>query len=68
MDQQFQYFEGVPPELWDFDVGGYQVCEKWLRDRKGRTLSFDDKNHYKQIVSILGQTIKVMAQIDKAIA
>ena len=30
-----QYFQGVPPEVWDFFVGGYQVCEKWLKDRKG---------------------------------
>jgi len=34
-----QYFEGVPPEVWQFQVGGYQVCEKWLRDRRRRVLS-----------------------------
>ena len=33
-----QYFEGVPPEVWNFHIGGYQVCEKWLKDRRGRTL------------------------------
>ena len=62
-----QYFEGVPPEVWDFHVGGYQVCEKWLKDRKGRTLSFDDKEHYKLIVAILAQTMALMAEIDKVI-
>ena len=40
--QQDQYFEGVPPEVWNFHVGGYQVAEKWLKDRKGRTLTYDD--------------------------
>ncbi|MFC1717836.1 type ISP restriction/modification enzyme [Candidatus Poribacteria bacterium] len=36
-----QYFQGVPSEVWEFRVGGYQVCEKWLKDRKGRQLSYD---------------------------
>ena len=30
-----QYFEAVPAEVWEFRVGGYQVCEKWLKDRRG---------------------------------
>ena len=62
-----QYFEGVPPEVWNFHIGGYQVCEKWLKDRKGRTLSFDDLSHYQRIVSALADTIRLMAEIDKAI-
>lgn len=33
-----QRFEGVPEVVWNFHVGGYQVCEKWLKDRRGRTL------------------------------
>jgi hypothetical protein len=37
--QKGQYFEGVPPEVWSFPIGGYQVCEEWLKDRRGRTLS-----------------------------
>ena len=41
-----QYFEGVPPEVWNFHVGGYQVCHKWLKDRKGRTLTFEDIQHW----------------------
>ena len=39
-----QYFEGVPKEVWEFHVGGYQVCEKWLKYRRGRQLSFDDSH------------------------
>ena len=62
-----QYFEGVPPEVWRFFVGGYQVCEKWLKDRKGRTLSYDDLEHYKHIVSALNETIRIMGEIDDAI-
>ncbi|HEY9687604.1 MAG TPA: type ISP restriction/modification enzyme [Coleofasciculaceae cyanobacterium] len=62
-----QYFEGVPPEVWAFQVGGYQVCHKWLKDRKGRTLSFDDLTHYQQIVSALSETIRLMAAVDAVI-
>ena len=62
-----QYFEGVPPEVWNFHIGGYQVCEKWLKDRRGRTLSYDDLEHYGKIVTALQETIRLMAEIDAAI-
>ena len=62
-----QYFEGVPPEVWNFHVGGYQVCEKWLKDRKGRNLSYDDITHYQKIVVALKETIRLMAEIDQII-
>lgn len=62
-----QYFENVPPEVWNFHVGGYQVCQKWLKDRKGRTLTYDDLNHYQQIVSALAETIRLMTEIDETI-
>ncbi|NIA14644.1 MAG: DNA methyltransferase, partial [Nitrospiraceae bacterium] len=62
-----QYFGNVPVEVWEFHVGGYQVCHKWLKDRKGRLLSFDDIHHYVKIVSALGETISVMKAIDTAV-
>ncbi len=62
-----QYFEGIPPEVWNFHVGGYQVCEKWLKDRKGRTLTYDDLTHYQKVVVALKETIRLMAEIDEAI-
>jgi hypothetical protein len=48
-------------------VGGYQVCQKWLKDRKGRTLSFEDIQHYQRVVAALVETIGLMGQIDAAI-
>jgi predicted helicase len=60
-------FVGVPEAVWNFQIGGYQVCHKWLKDRKGRTLSQDDIGHYQKIVVALGQSIKLMNQIDEAI-
>ncbi len=62
-----QYFEGVPKEVWEFHIGGYQVCEKWLKDRKGRTLSSDDIDHYQKIVVALSETIRIMREIDEII-
>ncbi len=62
-----QYFDNVPPEVWEFHIGGYQVCEKCLKDRKGRQLSYDDLTHYQHIVSALSETIRIMAEIDKTI-
>ena len=62
-----QYFDNVPPEVWGFHVGGYQVCQKWLKDRKGRTLSYDDIETYRKITEALRQTIRLMAEIDQAI-
>ena len=62
-----QYFDGVPKKVWEFHVGGYQVCAKWLKDRKGRKLTYDDLTHYQQIVSALAETIVLMENIDAAI-
>lgn len=58
-----QYFEGAPPVSWGFYIGGYQPAQKWLKDRKGRTLSFDDVKHYQKILKILAETDRVMKTI-----
>jgi hypothetical protein len=63
-----QYFEGITPKVWNFHIGGYQVCEKWLKDRKGRALEHDDIEHYQRTVSALAETRTLMAQIDSLIA
>ena len=53
--------------MWDFYIGGYQVCEKWLKDRKGRTLSKDDLAHYQKIVVAFAETIRIMGEIDEVV-
>lgn len=63
-----QYVEGVLPEVWEFYVGGYQVLQKWLKDRKGRQLSHDDLIHYQRIIIALQRTIELMERIDDAIS
>jgi hypothetical protein len=62
-----QYFEGIQPEVWEFQIGGYQVLNKWLKDRKGRRLSFDDIIHYQKIVVTLKETSRLMEEIDELI-
>ncbi len=62
-----QYFQGVEREVWEFHIGGYQVLHKWLKDRKGRTLSYDDVTHYGKIVVALKETIRLMGEIDEVI-
>jgi hypothetical protein len=62
-----QYFGGVPKDAWEFHIGGYQVCEKWLKDRKGRKLSYNNIQHYQKIVVALNKTIRLMAEIEKVI-
>ncbi len=64
-----QYFEGIGEEVWKFMIGGYQVCEKWLKDRKKDeyALSTDDLKHYMKIVVIIRETIRIMEKIDNVI-
>lgn len=62
-----QYFEGVPRSAWEFYIGGYQPAQKWLKDRKGRTLNFDDIMHYQRIIVALMETQRIMNGIDTII-
>jgi predicted helicase len=59
-----QYFDAVPRRAWDFWIGGYQPARKWLKDRKGRTLSSEDILHWQRIIVALAETAKIMEEID----
>ncbi len=60
-----QYFANVPEMAWNFYIGGYQPAQKWLKDRKDRTLDFDDILHYQKIIVALTETDRIMSEIDK---
>src|SRR5690554_2536587 len=60
-----QYFDKVPLVAWEFYIGGYQLAQKWLKDRRGRTLEFDDILHYQKIIVALSETDRLMKEIDK---
>jgi len=59
-----QYFDGVPSNVWEFYIGGYQVAHKWLKDRKDAELTFEDILHYQKIIVSLNETIRIMTEID----
>jgi predicted helicase len=60
-----QYFDNVPASTWQFYIGGYQPAQKWLKDRKGRELTFDDILHYQRMIVALSETERLMGEIDK---
>jgi predicted helicase len=62
-----QYFEGVPEEVWSYHIGGYRVCEKWLKDRRGRALNLLEIDRYQEIIAVLSETIRLQRAIDEAI-
>jgi len=63
-----QYFDSAPEVSWGFYIGGYQPARKWLKDRKGHVLSFDDVKHYQRILKILSETDRVMRTINMMLA
>lgn len=62
-------FKGVREDVWNFHIGGYQVCRKWLDDRRkaSRTLNKEDITHYQKIIVVLIETIRIQKEIDKVI-
>jgi hypothetical protein len=60
-----QYFNNVPLAAWNFYIGGYQPAQKWLKDRKGRILNYEDIIHYRKIIYVLKETEKLMNEIDE---
>ena len=63
-----QHFSNVPRAAWTCQIGGYQVASKWLKDRKGRLLTFAELQHYSQVIAALARTLALQAGIDAAIA
>ncbi len=60
-----QYFEGLEENIWQYQIGGYQVCNKWLKDRTGRILSLDDVKHYCKVATAIERTINIQKSIDE---
>ncbi|MBU4185260.1 MAG: hypothetical protein KKC23_03510, partial [Proteobacteria bacterium] len=60
-----QYFEGLTENVWQYRIGGYQVCDKWLKDRKGKVLSLDDIKHYCKVATAITHTINIQKSIDE---
>ncbi len=61
-----EYFDNVPPEVWEFQVGGYRPASKWLADREGRRLTAPDIDHYRRTIAALRETAALLPQVDAA--
>jgi predicted helicase len=59
-----QYFEGLSRSVWEYEIGSYQVCEKWLKSRKGRILRNEEIKSYCQMVKVINTTIELQRKID----
>ena len=59
-----QYFGNIPASVWEFYIGGYQPLQKYLKDRKGRTLTFEEIQHYQNIAAVLSETETIMEELD----
>ncbi|MFQ6121132.1 MAG: type ISP restriction/modification enzyme [Methanosarcinales archaeon] len=62
---KWQYFEPIAPEEYNFQIGGFKPMEKWLKDRKGRTLNADDLFHYMKMHKAIKETISLMEELKK---
>jgi len=60
-----QYFGKVPEIAWNFYIGSYQPAQKWLKDRKDRTLTNKDIEHYQKMIVAINESIRIMKDIDK---
>lgn len=63
-----KWFADIPPEVWEYHIGGYQVLEKWLKDRKGKELSSEEVAHYARVVTAIGETISIQRGLDDLFA
>jgi predicted helicase len=63
-----KWFTGIHPEVWEYHIGGYQVSEKWLKDRKGRQLSSEEVTHYATVVTAIAETITIQRGLDDPFA
>ncbi|MCX6901927.1 MAG: hypothetical protein NTW03_00295 [Verrucomicrobia bacterium] len=62
-----QYVEGVPEAAWEFPIGGYRPAQRWLKDRLGRTLGYEEQREYPRIIWALMETKRLMGEIDATI-
>ena len=63
-----QYFGPIALEIHEYQIGGYQVCDKWLKDRKERRLNLDDIRTYCRMVTAIGLTLTIRQELDTVYA
>jgi hypothetical protein len=66
--RQGKRFADISPEVWEYHIGGYQVADKWLKDRKGKELSSEEITHYARVVTAIAETITIQQFLDEMFA
>jgi hypothetical protein len=61
---QTQYFENVPSDVWNFCLGNYYICQKWLKAREGSILDHQSIQNYQRLVMIVNETINLMSNVN----
>jgi predicted helicase len=63
------YFDNVPENVWNYEIGGYRVLDKWLKERKKHdyTLTGDDVQHVINVCDVLNETIRIQKDIDEIV-
>jgi hypothetical protein len=61
---QAQYFANVPPKVWNYCVGNYCVCQRWLKVREGTTLDRQSIQDYQRLVMLISETIDLISNVD----
>ena len=61
---QNQHFTNVPAAVWEFEIGAYPVCEKWLKERRGSALSHTEIQEYQRILAAVAETLRLVEEIE----
>jgi len=59
-----QYVTGITPAVWEFHLGGYPICRKWLHDRRGRILASDEINRYLHVIAVIAETLRIQRMVE----
>jgi hypothetical protein len=63
-----QFFESIEKEVWEYEIGGYQVLSKWLKERDGRSLALEEIRHYCRVATAIKKTMELQREIDELFA
>jgi len=65
VNEDRQFFDGIPLRVWEYRIGGYQVLDRWLQDRAGRKLTLSEIQTFCRAATALGRTVEVQRRIDE---
>ena len=55
--------KGISADVWEYQIGGYQVLDKWFKEHRGEALTIESFTHIENVVGLLAETIKVQDEL-----